>query len=195
MSLITPPTALPIRRIQWELRQPHQVNRSGWTGRRQVLTTPGGSMWMCSADFKPIRLQANAKPWIAFFQSLEGQLHFFPVIAVEQAQHAGANPTVVSGSAGARAITLSFTVAALGAGDKLTVKLVDGTYQLVTLTAPMTGAVASFVPALRNAAATGAGSVETALPFAHVSLVSDSWSYAVDPGQIYTFSFDAEESF
>ena len=195
MALITPPTALPIRRIQWTLRQPHQVNRSGWTGRRQVLSTPGGSLWSCSAEFRPIRLQSVAKQWIAFFQSLEGQVHFFPVVAVEQAQHGAANPTVVSGAAGSRVITLSANVAALGAGDKITVRLTDGTFQLVTLTAPMTGAVASFVPALRNTASTGAGSVETVLPFAHVSLVADSWSYSVDPGQIYSFAFDAEESF
>lgn len=195
MALISPPSALPIRRIQWELRQPHQVNRSGWTGRRQVLTTPGGSMWSCSAELKPFRLQSAAKPWIAFFQSLEGQVHFFPVVAVEQAQHGGSNPTVVSGAAGARTITLSANVAALGAGDRITVKLVDGTFQLVTLTAAMSGAVASFVPALRSAAATGAGSIETVWPFAHMSLSSDSWSYSVDPGQLYSFSFAAEESF
>lgn len=195
MALISPPSALPIRRIQWELRQPHQVNRSGWTGRRQVLTTPGGSMWSCSAELKPIKGQASAKQWIAFFQSLEGQVHVFPVIAVEQPQHGGGNPTVVSGAAGARTITLSANVAALGAGDKLTVRLVDGTYQLVTLTAAMSGAVAIFVPALRNAAATGAGSIETVLPFAIVALTSDSWGYSVEPGQLYAFSFAAEESF
>lgn len=195
MSLITPPSVLPIRRIQWSLRQPHQVNRSGWTGRRQVLTTPGGAFWSCSAELKPLKGQNVAKPWIAFFLSLEGQLHKFPVVAVEQAQHGGSNPTVVSGLAGSRTATLSTNVAALSAGDKLTIKLIDGTYQLVALTAPMSGAVASFVPALRNVAATGAGSIETILPFAHVSLVSDSFEYPVDPGQLYSLSFQAEESF
>ena len=195
MALIPPPSALPIRRLQWELRQPHQVNRSGWTGRRQVLTTPGGSLWACSAELLPIKGQDSAKQWIAFFQSLEGQVHFFPVIAVEQAQHGGSNPTVVSGAAGARTVTLSANIAALGAGDRITVKLVDGTFQLGTLTAAMSGATASFVPALRNAAATGAGSVETVWPFAHMSLSSDSWSYSVDQGQRYSFSFAAEEAF
>lgn len=195
MSLIAPPETLPIRRIQWALRQPHQVNRSGWTGRRQVLTTPGGSLWSVSAELKAMRGYSTAKKWIGFFQSLEGQVHKFPVVAVEQAQHGGANPTVVSGVAGAKTVTLSSTIAALGAGDKLTIKLTDGTYQLVTLTAPMSGAVASIIPALRNTAATGAGSIETIYPYAHVSLTSDSWDYSVDPGQMYSFSFDAEESF
>lgn len=195
MALISPPSVLPIKRIQWALRQPHQVNRSGWTGRRQVLSTPGGSLWSCSADLLPLKGQRAAFPWIAFFQSLEGQVHWFPVRAVEQAQHGGSNPTVVSGSAGSRVITLSANVAALAAGDRITVRLIDGTWQLVTLTAAMTGAVASFVPALRNTAATGANTVETIFPFAHVSLVADSFQYAVDPGQIYSLAFDAEEAF
>lgn len=195
MALITPPANLPILRIEWSLRQPHQVNRSGWTGRRQVLTTPGGSFWSCSAEFKPIRLQSAAKQWIAFFQSLEGQVHKFPVIAVEQAQHALANPTVVSGVAGAKTASLSVNIASLSAGDRATIKLADGSYQLVTLTAAMAGTTLTFIPALRNNAATGVGSIETASPFAHVSLTSDSWSYSVDPGQLYSFSFDAEEAF
>lgn len=195
MSLVTPPSTLPIRRVQWSLRQPHQVNRSGWTGRRQVLTTPGGAMWSCSAELKPIKGAASAKQWIAFFQSLEGQLHKFPVIAVEAAQHGGANPTISSGAAGAKTLTLSAGPPALVAGDKMTVKLIDGTYQLVTLTANISGTTATFIPPLRNTAATGAGSVETIWPYAHVSLVGDSFEYSVDPGQIYSFSFNAEESF
>ncbi len=195
MTLITPPAALPLRRVQWTLRQPHQVNRSGWTGRRQVVTTPGGSFWTCSAEFKPLIGMAEAKPWIGFFHSLEGQLHKFPVNAVDFPQHSGSNPVVVSGTAGSRVISLSANVAALAAGDRITIKLTDGTFQLVTLTAPMTGAVASFIPALRNTAATGISSVETVTPFAHVSLTSDSWTYSADIDQVYTLSFDAEEAF
>ncbi len=195
MSLVSPPATLPIRRIQWTLKQSHQVNRSGWTGRRQVLTTPGGSWWSCSAELRPFIGQAAAKQWKGFFNSLEGQVHKFPVIAVEQAQHGGANPTVTAGVAGAKTATLSANIAALGLGDMMTFKLADGTYQLVSLTGAMSGTTVNFVPALRNTAATGAGSVETVLPFAHVSLVADSWQHSVDVGQIYTFAFDAEESF
>lgn len=197
MSLITPPATLPIRRIQWTLRQPHQVNRSGWTGRRQVLTTPGGALWSCSGEFKTIKGQANAKPWIGFFQSLEGQLHKFPVVAVEQAQHSGAYEAVqiIIGLAGSKTILTSTALPPLKMGDRISVLLVDGTWQLLTLTSSVAGTAAEFVPALRNNVQTGVDNIETRFPFAHVSLTGDSWNYSVDPGQIYSFSFDAEESF
>lgn len=194
MAVKTLPAPLPIRRIQWTLRQPHQVNRSGWTGRRQVLTTPGGSYWSCSAEFHQIRGQRDAQKWIAFFQSLEGQVHKFPVIAVEQRQHGWVNPTASAGSAGAKTLTLSSGAARLVAGMKMTVPLADGTFQLVTLTEDWSGTTATFIPALRNNVATGQA-IETVLPYAHVALTSDNFQYAVDPGQVYTFSFDADEAF
>jgi len=195
MAIIQPPAAMPIRRIQWRLQQPHQVNRSGWTGRRQVLTSPGAALWTVSAEFRPIIGQAAARPWRSFFHSLEGQLHRFPLIAVEAAQHAGANPTIVDGDAGASQLVLSAAPPALLAGDLLTVKLVDGTWQLVVLTAPIAGTLAAYKPVLRADAATGAGSVETVWPFAHVALAEDGFEHSVDPGQIYSFAFDAEEAF
>lgn len=194
MAIKTPPEVMPIRRIQWTLRQPHQVNRSGWTGRRQVLTTPGGSYWSCSAEFHQIVGQHEARKWIAFFQSLEGQVHAFPVVAVEQRQHGWVNPNVTAGSAGAKTITLSSGSAALVAGMKMTIPLSDGTFQLVTLTENWSGTTATFLPALRANAATGQP-VETILPFAHVALVNDSFEYAVEPGQVYSFSFQADEAF
>ena len=195
MAIKTPPADFPIKRIQWTLKQPHQVNRSGWTGRRQVLTTPGGSLWSCSAEFAPVITQAEAKKWIGFFHSVEGQVHSFPVIAVEAPQHGGFNPTVTSGVAGASSAVLSANISALGMGDRMTFKLSDNTYQLVTLTAAMSGTTVNFKPALRNTAATGVGSVETVEPFAVVALADDAWSYSVDPGQQYSFAFTAEEAF
>lgn len=195
MSLITPPATMPIKRIEWRLRQPHQVNRSGWTGRRQVLSTPGGSLWTCSAEFVTIIGHAAAKKWIGFFNSLEGQVHRFPVVAVEADQHAGVNPTVVTSAAGAFTAQLSNNIAGLGLGDKMTFKLADGNYQMVSLTGPMSGSTVSFVPALRGSLATGSGSCETIRPFSIMALREDAWSYGVDPGQQYAFAFDAEEAF
>ena len=113
MALKTPPETLPIRRIEWTLRQPHQINRSGWTGRRQVLTTPGAAIWSVSAELKPFIGQTVAKKWRAFFNSLEGQLHFFPVRAVEAAQHGGAETTVASGAAGATTLQTAASPPAL----------------------------------------------------------------------------------
>lgn len=195
MAIITPPAALPIRRIQWRLRQAHQVNRSGWTGRRQVLTTPGAALWSASAEFVPIRGEAGAKKWRAFFHQLEGQLNKFPLIAVENAQHGGANPTIVSGAQGATSLQLSASPPALAAGDFMTVKLADDSFQMVVLVAAISGTTAQFLPGLRDDAATGAGSVETIWPYAHVAMTEDSFEHSVDQGQIYSFAFDVEEAF
>lgn len=195
MAIITPPAALPIRRIQWALRQPAQVNRSGWTGRRQVLAMPGGAVWSASAEFVPIIGQANAKRWRAFFTALRGPVNTFPLIAVEAAQHSVAQPTITAGAAGATTLTLSSSASALKAGDFLTVKLSDNSYQMVQLTADLTTTTANFLPPLRLAAATGAGSVETIWPYCHVALTSDTSGWAVDTGQIYNFAFDVEEAF
>lgn len=195
MSLITPPATMPLKRIEWRLKQPHQVNRSGWTGRRQVLATPGGAVWSCSAEFVPIIGQAAAKKWQGFFHSLEGQVHRFPVVAVEADQHQGVNPTVVTSAAGAFTAQLSNNIAGLGLGDKMTFKLADGNYQMVSLTGPMSGSTVAFVPALRGALATGSGSCETIRPFAIMALPDDSWGYQVGQGQQYGFAFSAEEAF
>ena len=195
MALITPPEVLPLRRIQWALRQPHQVNRSGWTGRRQVSTQTGAAYWACSAELVPQRLQTNARKWRAFFASLNGQVNHFPVSAVEAAQHGGSNPTIASGNQGENTLTLSASPPALVAGDFMTVKLDDDTYQLVCLTADISGTTATFMPPLRRDAATGSGSVETILPFAHVALTEHTVGWDVDRGQLYGFSFSAEEVF
>lgn len=195
MAIVTPPATLPIKRITWTLKQPHQMNRSGWTGRRQVLTTPGAAWHSCNAELVPIIGQDAAKKWRGFFHSVEGQVHRWPVVAVEKDQHSGFNPTVTAGAQGAFTATLSANVAALGLGDMATIKLASGDYQLVTLTSAMSGTTLSFVPALRGAAATGAGSIETIRPFALVSLAEDAWSHSVDPGQVYSFAFTAEEAF
>lgn len=194
MAVKNPPAALPIKRIQWTLKQPHQVNRSGWTGRRQVSTVPGSSYWSCSAEFYSIRGHVEARKWIAFFQSLEGQVHIFPVRAVEAKQHGWVNPTASAGAAGEKTLTLSSGATRLVAGMKMTVPLSDGTFQLVTLTENLSGTTATFLPALRNDVDVGEV-VETVWPYAHVALTSDSFQYSVDPGQIYAFSFDAEEAF
>lgn len=193
MALITPPAALPIRRIEWTLTQMTQVNRSGWNGRRQVSTTPGAAGWSVSAEFVPIRTQDAAKQWRGFFASLRGQVNHFPVVAVEADQHGGANPTIAAGSAGANTLTLSASPPALVSGDFLTVKLASGKYQLVQLTAPIAGTTATFMPPLRENAATGSGSVETIRPFAHVTLSDPSTGWDVSPGQVYGFAFTAEE--
>ena len=201
MTLITPPAALPVRRIQWQLRQPAQLNRSGWTGRRQVVGLPGGAMWSASGEFTPIVTQADVLKWRGFFTSLRGPFNTFNLTAVEEAQHALSQPTITAGSAGAFTATMTglpVSATLLPAGSYMTIKLSDASYQLVCLTAALAGngsgnGTATFVPALRNSAATGAGSAETISPWCVVSMASDTWGYDVEPGQIYGIGFQVEE--
>lgn len=190
--LINPPEILPIRRIQWQLRQPHQLNSSGWTGRRQVSSEPGATMFVCSAEFRPIVGWRNARKWRGFFAALNGQVNHFPVLASEGQQHAMPEVTVTAGAAGTNVLTLSNN-RGLSIGDFVTVKLASGKFQLVCLTADQISNSIVFMPPLRENAATGAGSAETRLPFAHITLTEDVVGWTVDPGQSYGFSFNAQE--
>lgn len=203
MTLITPPAALPVRRIQWQRRQPAQVNRSGWTGRRQVVGLPGGSLWTASGEFVPLVKQSNVLQWRGFFASLRGPFNTFNLTAVEEAQHALSQPTITAGTAGAFTATMTglpVSTTLLPAGSFITIKLSDASYQLVTLTAALAGngagtGTATFDAPLRNTAATGAGSVETISPWCVVAMASDTWGYDVEPGQIYGMGFSVEEVF
>lgn len=193
--LITPPAPLPLARVQWRLRQPNQVNRSAWTGKRQVSTmTPRGAIWLASGEFVPVIGQASARKWRGFFASLNGVANWFPLVASQGAQHGGANPTVSAGASGANTLTLSASPPALLAGDMMTVPLADGTKQLVVLTGNISGTTATFMPPLRAAASAG-GTVETILPYAHVALAEEVFSWDIAPGQQFGFAFEAVEAF
>jgi hypothetical protein len=200
MTIITPPGTLPIRRIQWSLKQPAQINRSGWTGRRQVAGLPGGAIWTASGEFVPIIKEANARQWRGFFASLRGAFNTFYLPATEGDQHALALTVRVNGSLQAgRSLAIdglpnSTTVLAAGTFISL-----PSTNQLLILTAALTSnasgqATAIFEPALRITPADNA-IVETKNPVAHVALTSDTTGWSVDPGQLYGFTMDVEEVF
>lgn len=195
MATITVPSTMPIRRIQWSLTQPTQLNRSGWTGARQVVGLAGGNMWRASAEFAPIVGEASVRPWRSFFAKLLGNLNVFQLPASEGQQHSGSEPTISSGSSGATSVVCSASQSLVKAGMFATIKLADGSYQLVQVTSDFTTTTLNFLPSLRQAPATGAGSLETKNPYCVVCLSSDTTGWAVDPGQVYTIAFDAEESY
>lgn len=200
MAIITPPAALPIRRIEWRLRQPAQVNRSGWTGHRQVLGLPGGAMWSASGEFVQMVRESNARQWRAFFAQLRGAFNTFLLPAVEENQHNLTVNALVNG-AGQTGRTLSIknlpvSTQLLPAGAFISL---PGTNQMFMLTGALTSngsgnATAIFEPSLRISPADSAA-VETKKPTAHVALTTDTIGWSVDPGQIYGFAFDAEEAF
>lgn len=200
MAIITAPSALPIRRIDWTLREPAQVNRSGWTGRRQVVGLPGGGLLMARGSFRQIRGEANFRPWRAFFAKLRGPLNSFYLPATEGPQHALSITPRVNG-AGQTGRTLatdgwpnSTTVLPEGA-----LVSIAGTNQIVLLTSAVTSngsgqATLNFTPALRASPADNA-LIESKNPVALVSLTGAEWSWSVDVGQMYMIDFEVEEAF
>lgn len=196
MALIALPATLPIRKITWSFKQPGQMNRSSWTGRRQFIGSLTGFLWTASIEFVPQIGATKGNLWKQFFTRLQGQQNTFAVPVSAAAQHGSANPNVSSGgAAGATTLVASATVTALKAGMFLTVKLSDGTYQLVQLTSDVASTTYSFLPPLRLAAATGAGSLETVNPYCVMQLNQDTYTWSEELGQIYNFAFDAEESY
>ncbi len=192
--LITLPAALPLRRVRWDLVVDQQINRSGWTKRRQVSSSSPIGMWRVSAEFVPVIGEENARKWRYFFTALNGMVNRFPVVASLGAQHNLTNPTVSSGAAGANTMTVSGAPVGLPAGSFMTVPLADGTKQLVCLTGNVSGSTITFMPPLR-AAAQGAATIESVLPYAEVSLTGSSVGWDVDPGRNSGFAFEAEEAF
>lgn len=192
MAVKTLPNETKIGSIDWRLVQPAQVNRSGYTGARQVMGLPGGARWTGSIEFVAFANDAEARLWRGFLSSLEGQVHTF-YLYVLNAQHAGANPTA-TGVAGATTATLSAAIGLLS-GQFMTFTLSSGKRQMVVLTQDMAGAVATFRPQLREATG-AAATVETIAPYAEVALASDSVAWLSAPGKMFDFpSIDFEEAY
>lgn len=191
MAVKTLPSGFKFRAIEWRLQQPAQVNRSGYTGARQVVGLPGGARWSASVEFAPFQNDAAVRAWRGFLAGLEGQVHTFYMPAVLADQHAGANPTATVAS-GASSATLSSSIG-LQAGQYLTFTLSSGKRQMVVLTADMVGALATFRPPLREAAT---GTVETLRPYAQVALTEDTVAWSPQPGGIYALGgIEVEEAY
>ena len=188
---------------QWSLVVPQQINRSEWTGRRQVMVLPGAAYWKVTAAHVVVISEANMLAWRSFFAQLKGSANTFRLPAGEADQHTGSE-AAIQASAIAGAVTVALTglaasVTLLKAGHFATVKLSGGGEQLVQLIADLTSdgsgaASLSFFPPLRAATTAGA-TLGTKRPTALVALDASTTSFAVDRGQTYTFSLAATEAF
>lgn len=200
MAIVPFPPGAEIKRIQWTLDRPAQVNRSGWTGARQVVTQPGSALWRASFELRPLIGQAAVLRWRAFLASLKGPINTFRLPAVEASQ--------VSVAGYAQGDQNVLTVIRLGgfpadgqphvrAGHMLTVfdQLVIATQDA----APIVGAgdlrVVAFEPPLRRSLVLHATPVEVSRPTALVSMTAEPTGWSVDPGQIYGISGTVEEAF
>lgn len=204
MAIIQPPSPLPLRHLRLDLRRPAQANRSGWTGRRQVVLLPGASRWSAKGEFAPRVGDANARLWRSFFVKLDGIANSFPLRVVEKQQTTAANPTISGAGQTGSSVALTGLTGSVGAvflteGSFLTLPLSASEVQLVVLTANLvigaggTG-TATFKAPLRASPTTG-GVVEAQYPYALMSMVNDTQGWDVDLAISYGFALEAEEAF
>lgn len=196
MSIITWPAGVGIRRAQWAIDEPAQVNRSEFTGRRQVVFLSGAPRWRVSVEFAPLIGQSAILALRAFLLDLNGQANTFKLVAVEAAQISPVFPLVNgAGQTGYALITDGW------GSDGL--KLLRGQFvtvndQLLMLSADVTSsggaATLSFSTALRVSPADNAV-LTVDLPYALLALSAPSVGWTVDPGQIYGVTLAAEEAY
>lgn len=86
MAIISLPAGARFRNADWRLTIPQQVNRSAWTGKRQLVGLPGGARWRVTAEVVPIIRERNIEPWRAFFAKLNGSENMFRMPATEGPQ-------------------------------------------------------------------------------------------------------------
>lgn len=196
MATITFPTSPAPQSMTWRLVQPAQQNVSGWTGARQVLAS-GRGWWECSLSLPPIVGETSVNAWRAFMAQARGAVNDFriPVNEIEQSS-ATATPLVNGGGQTGRSIStdgwpVSTTV--LKAGQFVTIS-----GQLLQLTADVTSnasgqATISFEPSIRYPT-TDNIAIEFKNPYALMYFVEDP-SYSVEPGLVYSMSFNLRESF
>lgn len=200
MAIIAFPTGARIKGVRWALDRPAQVNRSAWTGRRQVVATPGHARWSAEVELAPIVGEGSMLAWRAFLAGLKGQVNTFRLVAVERDQHNNTGTQHVYGAHAAGVTTLrtygwNGGAQTLQAGHMVTVN-----DQLLVLTGDARfGAEAGeryldFEAPLRAPAA-HATQITTHYPTALVALTDSTAGWEVQKGQIYGVTLNVEEVF
>lgn len=192
MAIVVFPPELRIRSIQWTLERPAQVNRSAYTGSRKVATDPWHALWRARAELVPIVGDAaKARSLRAFVASLRGAVNTVRLPATEGGQKGLTAATVQTTAAqGASAMTVAGCY--LLPGHMITVN--DQLLQVVTSAPSGSNCAITFEGSLRAAANAGTV-IETGNPTCLVALTGSAAGWAVDPGQLYSSSFEFEEAF
>lgn len=191
--MIVPFPALGIRRIEWNIDRPAQVNRSQYTRSRKVHPLPGASLWSGSFEMAPMN-ETQVLAWRAFIARLQGPVNSFRMVAVEGPQRpASGTVTAAATAAGATAIVTSgWSGALLKAGHMITVN-----EQLAMLTNPVVASGGNATLELDrplHAAVTPNTVVETRLPTLLASMTGTIAGWTVDPGKLYGAGMSFEEA-
>ena len=215
MTTITFPSTPKPSGMAWKLVQPAQQNISEWTGARQVLAS-GRGWWECNVTMPPIIGETNARAWLSFIGLAQGAANDFriPVTPneqtnswtvpstallldfINQAYSVGDNPSVKGAFQTGRTLITSgwpSSTTVLYAGQFITIN--DQLLQLTSnATSDATGqATITFAPALRTSPADKT-TIEFRNPYALMYSIED-FSYSIEPGMIYSLSFNLRESF
>jgi hypothetical protein len=182
--------------MSWRLVQPSQQNVSEWTGARQVLPS-GRGWWECNVTLPPIVGESAFNNWRAFIGAAQGAANDFrvPVNEIEQSS-ATATPRVNgAGQTGRSLITDGWPVSSTVLYGGQFVTIGD---QLLQLTANVVSdssgnATISFAPAIRVSPADNS-LIEFKNPYALMYFVEEP-GYSVEPGLVYSLSFNLRESF
>lgn len=199
MTIIAMPTSANLVKFSIVPVDNVQVNRSSWTGRRQVTALTGAQYW--KANFSPHELfeKSQIKEWRAFLIKQRGGANAFNLI-VERNQRIGSNPTVAAGATNGNNTPLQSLPAnslILQAGDYMTVPLPSGHKRLVMLENDLVSnssgrATAQFWPLLNEVPAANQ-TVETINPFCPMALSSSGNGWQYDNGR-FSIAFEAEEA-
>ena len=196
MTTITFPSSPKPSTMSWRLVQPAQQNISQWTGARQVLAS-GRGWWECTLTLPPIVGESAVNSWRAFIGLARGVTNDFQV-PVNEIDQSGLTVTARINGANQTGRSLNTdgwpnSTAILSAGQFVTIG-----NQLLQLTSNVTSnasgqATISFEPAIRVSPADDA-IIEYKNPYALMYFLEDP-GYSVEPGLVYSMSFNLRESF
>lgn len=196
MTIISLPSAFKIRRAEWSLRRPAQVNRSTYSGRRRVVASPWHSLWTANVELVPLEAADDAAVR-AMVAALQGQINTVRLPAIYEVQSAAS--VVVNGTHAAGVRTL-----ATEGWTPSTLALPAGAYfevgdQLCVLTAAANAngsgqANLAFEPPLRSAAADGTA-VNVGEPTALMALLEDTVRWSIQAGPLTSYNFQFEEAY
>lgn len=196
MTTITFPSSPKPSTMSWRLVQPAQQNISQWTGARQVLPS-GRGWWECSLTLPPIVGETAVNNWRAFIAAAQGAANDFQVPVNEIAQSSATATPLVNGAGqtGRSLITDGWpaSTTVLYGGQFVTIgnQLLQLTNNIVSDASG--NATITFAPAIRVSPADNAA-IEFKNPYALMYFLEDP-GYSVEPGLVYSMSFNLRESF
>lgn len=196
MATITFPSSPKPSAMAWRLVQPAQQNISQWTGARQVLAS-GRGWWECSLTLPPIVGETAVNNWRAFIGAAQGAVNDFQVPVNEIAQSSATATPLVNGASqtGRSLITDGWppSTTVLYGGQFVTInnQLLQLTNNIVSDSSG--NATITFAPAIRVSPADNAA-IEFKNPYALMYFAEDP-GYSVEPGLVYSLSFNLRESF